>query len=115
MVFFAFNNFPATDKIDTFPVSAGDVIEEALREKPTCELVDVKGKRVLSIPCTRENAQLVPRAYSKEISILHTLEQVSSRTSPCDVIFELLCFYIEHNDNIQGVLKKVNLSNSNQP
>jgi hypothetical protein len=29
-------------------------------------------------------------------------------TSPCDVIFELLCFYIEHNDNIQGVPKKVN-------
>ena len=55
--FFAFNNFPATDKIDTFPVSAGDVIEEALREKPTCELADVKGKYVLSIPCTRENAQ----------------------------------------------------------
>jgi hypothetical protein len=49
------------------------------------------------------------RAYSKEISILHTLEQVSSMTSPCDVFFELLCFYIEcHNDNIQGVPKKVN-------
>jgi hypothetical protein len=29
-------------------------------------------------------------------------------TSPCDVIFELLCFYIEHNDNIQGVPNKVN-------
>jgi hypothetical protein len=29
-------------------------------------------------------------------------------TSPCDVVFELLCFCIEHNDNIQGVPQKVN-------
>jgi hypothetical protein len=29
-------------------------------------------------------------------------------TSLCDVIFELLCFYIEYNDNMQGVPKKVN-------
>ena len=48
------------------------------------------------------------RAYSKEISILHTSEQMSSMTSLCDVIFELLCFYIKHNDNMQGVPKKVN-------
>ncbi|CAB4016127.1 E3 ubiquitin- ligase NEDD4-like [Paramuricea clavata] len=49
----------ATDKIDTFPVSAGDVIEEALREKPTCELADVKGLQIPPFEISKDKCMKV--------------------------------------------------------
>jgi hypothetical protein len=46
--------------------------------------------------------------YPKEISILHTSEQVSSMTSSCDIILELLRFYIElkNLNNSRGKYKR---------